>query len=363
MSKTLIEKAEKKLSQRKFNEVKSMLESNVIHYRDSFYFFYLLGTACLYANDFQGAKAYYQRARGIKIRDPNLLLGQAALYLRRCDVPSALEYYLEVLEYKPDDKTAKKALSFIKNKGNPEVVAEWRDSGKIEKFYPPIKKEISGNKIAFSFFIAVMIPVFVVVFFKLANYVKDNSSQRADLSVLELSRDQKDDATSLGDTYQYILTEKEIFLSYESAQKYFQTYHDNLAQVEINRLLYSNASTVIKRNARILMDYLAEPGFDSIKDLFSYSDVVKDPYLYLDCYVIWKGSVTNITYYENSVSCDFLVGYEKRNKLEGIVPLVIDSYVQIDSERPIEVLAQITLEDKQIKLKGRAIYQPMITDK
>ena len=102
--------------------------------------------------------------------------------------------------------------------------------------------------------------------------------QRADLSALNLTLEEKanslekDIATSL---YRYILTASELEKSYKKAQDAFQKNDDTLSQIEINRILNSNASFAIKQKAQLLMQYLAEPTFDSLKTKLQYADIVK----------------------------------------------------------------------------------------
>ena len=106
--------AEKAFRARNFSKVISLLEPQIIEYKENFRFYYLLGVSCMYRNDFGGAESYLSRARRIKLNSSDLMVAQAALFLYRGDIPRAVEYYLEVLGYAPSNKTAKKALKYIK---------------------------------------------------------------------------------------------------------------------------------------------------------------------------------------------------------------------------------------------------------
>jgi hypothetical protein len=58
--------------------------------------------------------------------------------------------------------------------------------------------------------------------------------------------------------------------------------------------------------------------------------------------------------------CDFLVGYENLDRIDGTVTLVFEQPVVINNEKPIEVLARITVsEDGELILRGRALHQPL----
>ena len=58
-SKSPLQKARKWLAAGKYPKIISLLEPLVLEYRESFDFFFLLGTACLYVEDIGGAEAYY----------------------------------------------------------------------------------------------------------------------------------------------------------------------------------------------------------------------------------------------------------------------------------------------------------------
>ena len=68
---------------------------------------------------------------------------------------------------------------------------------------------------------------------------------------------------------------------------------------------------------------------------------------------------TNIEVTEEHTSFDFLVGYDTRRTLEGIIPVVFDEPVAINPERPLEVLGRVRLAASytEIQLKGVAVHQ------
>lgn len=355
MPQTVLERAKRAFYRKKYNDVITLLEPNTIQYRDSFTFYLYLGMACLHTGDIGGATTYFQRARQIKMRDPELLVAQAALHLRRGDTHQAVEYYLEALEYAPSHRLARKSLDFIRKTRDPETISSLVETGKIARFYPRIKRPLTVSRLA-----AKTLPLTLVVLvavFLYHGFTADPAPERADLSALQLDSTEREDAIAMSGSYRYVLTEKEIFDGFEKAQRYFQTYHDNAAQVEINRILNSNASASIKRKSRELMGYLSKQGFDTIQDVYTYADVVQEPWLYLDCWVIWKGMATNVVSTEQAMVFDLLVGYDTRNVLEGIVPVRFHKVLTVDPEKPLEVLGQVGLEGAKVILTGSAIHQ------
>jgi hypothetical protein len=159
----------------------------------------------------------------------------------------------------------------------------------------------------------------------------------------------------------YILTRDQAVNLYDKALSLFTVYRDEAAKININRILESNASESIKNKSRLLLEYMEPPGFDSFKqnDNSSYTDVKNEPALYRDVHVIWRGMAVNIDVTEEYTSFDFLVGYDTRRTLEGIVKVFFSSPVSINSERPLEVLGKIKIDSSytDISIEGVAIHQ------
>lgn len=358
MPKDAIETAEYFMKRRQFDKAIVALEGRSSFYEENLDYFVLLGTAYLYTGDTGSASVNFQRARRISLTDTNLLLGQAAIFLRRGDTDRAINYYMDILDNDPGNKTAKSAMEFIRTKGDFNTICRWNDTGKIQRFYPPLGKNpyrIAG--IVFPLAACLLGCLVAVKVFSVKDSVQGN---RADLSSLSLSLEERGNAqeTDLSSgAYTYILSSRQISDSYEKAQAYFQNYRDNLCQIEINRILNSNASLGIKQKARALMAYLEPPSFDTIKDSPSYSDVEKESVLYLDCWVSWSGRVSNVSRTESGYFCDFLVGYESMEKVEGIARLRFSVPPEIALEKPVTVLAKISSENGRLLLEGRSVYQ------
>ena len=138
MAQDVLAAAKKMMRRRQFDKAITILQSRAEIYEDNFEYYLLFAIACLYVGDTGTASAYFQKARKIKITDTTLLLGQAALFLRRGDTDRALQYYLDVLDYEPGNKIAQNAMEFIRTKGDYSTICRWVDTGDIEQFYPPL---------------------------------------------------------------------------------------------------------------------------------------------------------------------------------------------------------------------------------
>ena len=136
---------------------------------------------------------------------------------------------------------------------------------------------------------------------------------------------------------------------------------DEAARVRLNRILESNASEPIKNRARLLISYLEVPGFNTLHrdDRFTYSQVIQDPFLFRDTHVIWRGMASNLDLQQNSTSFDFLVGYDTRRIVEGIVQIDYNFAIPINPEFPVEILGRIIpmSGERGIRIQGVALNQ------
>jgi tetratricopeptide (TPR) repeat protein len=339
-----------------------MLQPEVVRYHDSFNYYYILGSACLRAGDLGGAFTYYKRAREIKMLEPLVLLGLALHYLHRGDTGKAVDLYLEVLDLDPRNKIAKRGLQALRKHGG--GIQGWIDAGKTPRLFPPIPKPPLNP-------VRILVPAALCllvltggVLAKLGLFPlgKAAASERTGFSGIALEREDRETPVQIGGTYRYILTRSQVLELYETGRKLFTEYRDEAAKLSLNRLIESNASDPIKNKARLLISYMEVPGFDTLKDRFSYAEVRQDPILYRDCYVVWQGMATNLSAGDTATAFDFLVGYDTRTKLEGIVKVNFDFSVLLNLERPLEVLGRVVpvstaAGEEGIRLEGIALHQ------
>lgn len=365
MNRSVLDSAHTLLKRRKFPLAIKILESNAELYENDFDYYLTLGTACLYVGDAGSAASYFGKAREIRLTDSNLLLGQAAIFLRRGDTERALQYYLEVLENDPENEIAKAAMSFIRDYGDYTIICKWVDTGKIKRFYPPlgVNPDVLRNCILGGIAAGLLVSLLIIFAPKPRN---TSVGPRANLEKLELTSVEKKNAQEKdlsGTVVRYLLSNEQINKCYEDAMQYFQDKRDNACTVELNRLLNSNASFAVKQKATVLLTYLAEPAFDTLLDNYTYSEVASDPALYLDAWVVWSGRISNAELLPNGDwRCDLLVGYENMKNVEGIVPLTFSPAPQpeIDGERAVQILAKIGDDSGHIVLKGKSVYQPLM---
>jgi hypothetical protein len=344
-----------------YNGAARILSVEVNRYHGSFSYYYLFGVTCLYSGDFGGAKTYFDLARKVKIRDPLVLLGLAVLYLRRGETNRAVEFYLEVQELDEKNRLAKRALNIIRKNAGAEKFSAWIDAGKLPILYPPIPAAAAPRR-------WYMVPavVFILLAAGLGLFLRLNPARRSGRVIEGAILDQSDRASPVasGGSYRYILTRKEALEAYERGFSLFSAWRDEAARVHLNRILESNAAETIKNKARLILSYTETPGFDTFRhgDNVSYETVIREPFLYRNVHVIWRGMATNMVVQDSQTSFDFLVGYDTRRTLEGIVPVTFDRAVALNPEKTLEILGRIVPagggEGPEIRLEGIAIHQP-----
>jgi hypothetical protein len=277
-----------------------------------------------------------------------------------------VDLYLEVLDLEPRNRIAKKALLVLRKNSGADGIQAWIDSGKTPGLFPPILNlPLTAGRFLFPLIGGLLVLAFaggILVTLGVIPLSKFTPSERGGIAGITLEQEDKETPVQTGGTFRYILTRNQVLEIYETARKLFIEYRDEAAKVSLNRLIESNASDPVKNKARLLISYMDVPGFDTLKDRFPYPEVNRDPLLYRDCYVIWRGMATNLNEGENSTTFDFLVGYDTRSTLEGIVQVAFDFSVPVNLERPLEVLGRVipispAAGEDGIRLEGIALHQ------
>jgi tetratricopeptide (TPR) repeat protein len=365
-------KATRLLRRRNYDRAIKLLEPEVLNYRGSFTYYYILGLSYLYTGIFNYAFDYFRRAHEIS-REQNIpcLLGLGVLYLRRGDTKRALDCYLKVQELGERNRVAKKALMVIRKYSGTEDLRAWATSKQIRGLFPPFPSEPitkSTFLVPFAWLLVAGVLTYSALIWRyvvpmpqiIKIFLSAPRREGFDHSALEIAEWQQ--PVEEGGVYRYELTQEDVHRTYETARDLFNKYHDESAKMNLNRILESNASEAVKGKARLLVSYMEVPGFDTLRDRFAYAEVEKEPALYRDCYVIWRGIATNLEFGEAATSFELLVGYETRIRVQGIVPVRFAFSISVNPEQPLEVLGRVVpvSTDKgqdSIVIEGVALHQ------
>ncbi|NLM00264.1 MAG: tetratricopeptide repeat protein [Treponema sp.] len=355
----VLKKAKYLLNSRQFVKVIRLLEPLALNFRENFTYYYILGMACLYNGDIGSAEVYFNRARKLRVQDPNLQLAQAAVFMHRNDGPRAIGYYLDVLDYAPNNKHAKKCLTMLKKNGSQETIYEWINSGKIKRYFPPLE---TNPKIYFVLFVSAVLIVMSIFGYFAHKKANSFNGSRADWSQYELSFEEKKSADSGKGIAYYEFSERELVSMYNQIQKNYNKFNDNGAQINCNLIINSNASIALKEKAKLLSTHLwiPEPTFDSLKYNLTYEQVRKEPFRYNNCRVIWSGRISNIQILEDKVVGELLVGYDNLTHIAGVISVFFAKGVVPDPQKSVKILGILSIEDGKMILKANAIYQPLV---
>ncbi|MBN1799020.1 MAG: hypothetical protein JW822_10605 [Spirochaetales bacterium] len=340
-------KAKRLFQGKNFKAVIDYLEPLIFKYRESFSFYYMLGTSCLYQGDFGGALSYLRRAHQLQDEHVGTLLGLAAANLKKRDAEQALKHWLRVAELDAHNKKAQRGLELLKKGMSEDHIAAFIDSGRLQKLFPQVKKSFPF----YIFLIAAGVALLIMTVYVVGDYLLSYTpATRSEVEKVTITPSHAPLIEYSGD-FRYTYSEQEVSDIFKQAKQYFLRYRDNLAVVECNRLINSNAVFGIKEKAKILKGYAIKPAFTDFKDGFSFEEVFSEPLLYDGCYVMWKGKVTNLTVGEDNISFDFLVGYHEEKEFKGVVPVEVDFAANIENGFAMELLAEVLVHDTYISLK------------
>ncbi|MCL2181555.1 MAG: tetratricopeptide repeat protein [Treponema sp.] len=348
---------------KKYEEALRILKDEEDKYYGSFKYYYLYAVICLHSGSFAEAKTNFDLARKQKMNDIPTMLGHAVLYMKRMNTSQAVEYYLNVQEKEPKNNIAKKALLVIRKYSSSEDLSDWLTFDRLSKLFPPVPAPaftpVGIFKIAVISVTAVLLIYGILALLKIAPnpFIKEHRSKAEYI----LTDQERREPVQVDGYYRYILTRDQAANLYDRALSLFTSRRDESAKIHLNRILESNASQSIKNRARLIIENMEVPGFDNFNraDNISYSDVRNEPAVYRNVHVIWTGMATNVEVTDEHTRFDLLVGYDTRRTLEGIVPVIFNSPVSINTERPLEVLGRIVIAPSytDISLEGVAIHQ------
>ncbi len=357
---SLLRKAEKFYQAGRYSQTVQTLEPEILQFRENGNFYRLLGAACFLTGDYGGADTYLQRSAQIRDRDVAVILALALIQIRRRQSEKALKLLLDALEIDPSHKKAKKILEGLRKFGHSDSLGAWVQSPEFLRLTPAFYKNhgwmaywpVIAGAIA-GLLVWMTIPLWQEGFKYL--YAPPVVKIRPGMEALTLE-DLKE-YTSYEGAFNQVYSPQEIKSIFAKAQNYFNHYQDNLAQVEVNRLMASNAAPEVKGRSRTLAGLLKAPDFSSFSQNFTYPQVRKEPWLYENVYVRWKGKIANKVVSDEEIRFDFLVGYEDGQILEGIVPVRLNFAALFENGDGLDLLAKVVIKDNLWELQGLGVHK------
>jgi tetratricopeptide (TPR) repeat protein len=340
------------IGRKQYTKAIRFLEPKVPIYLEDARFYYLLGTALYYSGDMGGARFYFERGLLADRDDLDMRLMLAMTHFRRKDSPEVAKVWLSILERDPVNKKATRGLEILRKIDNEADLNRFIKEGKHRKIMPPPFRRPLLPFFGSTAALVLLIGLIVAVIPKIS--LPEKEAHRDELNYIDLDISGIAVTDNSG-SFHYVLTVDEIRNSYNRAIELFDKRQDNKAQVEINRILNSNASGDLKSRLAVLDGYLLKPDYTDFYTDYTYSQVVAEPLLYENCWVLWRGRLTNLTITNERISFLFLVGFENETFLEGSLPGFIEYGVKIDQELPVEILGRLVRENGDLILKVETI--------
>jgi len=290
---------------------------------------------------------YFRRGLLVSEDNTDLLKGLAFSYLKNERVEDAINKWGEVLEKKPGDRFAKKAIERLRASKNIDYFVENarpKDffSGKLP-LSEKIKPYILGLSITFG------IIVICVVFYSTPLYKK--TIQKFYPEVINLNkisfpetgpviRDDSEDAL-------YSFSEKEILTNFVKVKKSIQKNEINNAIILLNKVMLSNASLLVKEKYEILYKFIDPPDPLSIDYNPRYYEILKEPAAFKGVYVLWTGRIANLELDKKNVQFDLLVNYENEDTIDGIAHVTIYGTYYIENRQKVEIFGSFDGYDRE----------------
>jgi len=348
-----LRKARRWLASGRSTKVIHFLEPKVPLFIEDPQYYAILGRACVEAGLLKDADTYLNR--GLQA-DPNHLevrLSLAINHLKRKDPAAAVQTWLEILEEHPGEKFSSRGLKSLKRISTPYQQDRFLERFNSQRYLPFI-----GSRWPFH----LLLLLSTILLLLLGFYFRDSISQffqaggsrglRAGSQQLVPA---KDSPLLGGGDALYPMDESEVERTLRTAIKHFEKYQDNLARLELNKIRYSNATDDIRQKAIGLIESLGEPSINSINTTFSFGEVNEQPRLYEGCWVLWRGRAANITYHDDAIEFDFLVGFENDQVLDGKVSVEVPFPVVMEP-LPLELLAYVQPTESAFSLVAKTLH-------
>jgi len=317
-----------------------LLEPLEAVYRDNLRFLYILGTAYLHAEDIGAAFSCFRRGRQIDFRSVPIMSGLAAVLIRRGESDKAVQLYIEILERDSRNRLARRGLDYLR-KTEPDIdEINPRRNNRLKKLVYP---QPDWQPVRLISFISLIVAVFILLVYlpDLSTLLAARANTRPEIDAIQLTEQERAAPVGTEGSFKLILTGPQTISAFEQAKNLFNEFRDEAALIEINRLLFSNASSALKAKAEILKRHVRPPSFLTLPDRFDYKSVAEAPFLFNEVAVAWKGLPANTEYSETSLTFDLLVGYHQGRQLDGIVKVQVPFEFTILEAQALEILGRI----------------------
>jgi len=342
---------------RKKNYIKSIsfLEKALHENRKDLQLYLFLGNASLLAGDIDGARRYYRGGLEISEDDTELLKGLAFIYLKDERVEDAINFWGEVLEKNPKERTVKRALETLRSSYD---TNEFIEKAKPQDFLS-LKAPFLVKMKPYFTGIGITLGVIIVGIIFYTTPLYEKILQKFYPEIIELNRiSLPEEDILLQEKIEeslYIYTEKEIKASFIRIKKYLYRNKVNTAIIALNRIMLSNASPLVKEKFEILYTFIDPPDPLSLDINPRMYEIMKEPNAFQGVYVLWHGRIANLKKEKKGINFDLLVNYINQDMIEGIARVDITGTYYLENGQMVEVFGSYTgynRETGRLYIKG-----------
>ncbi len=311
------------------------------------------GQCSFYTKNFHQAEICFELLKELNKLNKNDSNYMAYIYARHNEKDKAIASWCTALEKDRNNRIAKKALDYIRNKGR---IINLIDD---EYFDELVKKEPFIFPVKFLIISFIMLLVSIIIGFgvfisviKIKEYYRIHSSTNEidkifipyfNTGIIEKPKDPKK---------KYSYNEKEIIAKFDKIKKDIINNKVVEAQIDINRIKISNASLDVKYKVEILESFIVQPDYGFFKNEISFIDFLKEKELYNNIFIIWEGRVVNLKITKTRISFNLIIGDEKNGIIDGIIPVIFEKDVLVNNNDRIKVFGKIFIDESNIYIKG-----------
>lgn len=342
------------LSAGKNQKVTKFLQPKVPLFRENPNFYAILGRACMEQGRLKDARDYLECGLKISPEHLDIRLVLAVTELKCKNSNSAIKIWMSILKDYKKEAHAKRGLNIFKKFTDKSSEDRFLNTFNPHRFLPDISEKWP---LKLFLLLLIILAIFITLYFRTGlSTIFDNLQQprrsRSGAGYIETLR------TNLVDDdmeARYAMTEAEASRTLKRALRFFEKYQDNSARFELNKIINSNVTSEVLRQSILMLGILEESEFDTLETDFSLADVMENPWLYDGCWVLWSGVTANVSFEEQAIGFDFLVGYDQGEVLEGRVPVKIP-FLTVMEPLPLELLAKISYDGKSVTLIGKTLH-------
>jgi len=332
----------KALKKRDFLEAIHNLEKCIQIDKNNPLGYYYLGLSYIFRELYDDAYTFILKAYQLNDSDADTINALAFLNLKFGNIKEAINYWLDILDMDPNNYIAKINLNKLKNAKNPNrliLIAKPQDfinfhlKGEYFNYKLPLKFNIKPFLRKNYLLIIILLLISFGIIFVILSPQKIKRNYFLTKKIKFFSHRKKLNNITFPDINDDYIIDKNIKKSilklkpYEIKKIFLKTKNliknkeYNKAIININKILHSNTSVVVKERFQILKTFIPEVESFTIKNNIPYSTLMNLPLLYQDVQVVWKGKIEDLIIDDKKNKTTFNLIVKEKNNSVGMAKI------------------------------------------